>query len=258
MPYIQASVGKHGGGKQCYNLDHDQKTVQDLLNRILAGHGGAEGGLTDPVVRGIVSERLFQAILRFQQHHHSTAGLIVDGHVDPGDRTIVLLNRLAGAAPPSPAPKPGPGPSPGPVPPVPPPPGPSPGPLPGPSVTVCGPMRVVHRGFVNGKFTEFRRIEGGPAGLWHFRNLIPAEVTVKLRADTTPPFPTHRKVLTIGPLESATSQFLHLFEPAPIGWVFFIEVAGPVLTLIGPTALVVYSFSTNWVSGEPVCVQTPP
>src|SRR5215471_1608009 len=93
---IQASVGKfEGGTRQCFNLVKDQQTVIKLLNRISTDDGGAAGNLTeDPsfLQNGIVLEPLFEAILTFQK---AQSGLSVDGHVDPGEKTISRLNELA-------------------------------------------------------------------------------------------------------------------------------------------------------------------
>jgi Protein of unknown function (DUF3238) len=95
MAGINASVGKFGGGKQCYNFARDQRVVQDLLNRISAGQGGADGALTAPIIDRIVSAPLHAAILKFQTINRCS----VDGHVDPNAQTIRLMNQLAGASP---------------------------------------------------------------------------------------------------------------------------------------------------------------
>jgi len=96
---IGASVGKYGGGKQCYNFAADQRVVQDLLNSITIAQGGAAGTLSAPITDRVVSSTLHEAILKFQKTNH----LSVDGHVDPNQSTIGLLNRLASAptAPPT-------------------------------------------------------------------------------------------------------------------------------------------------------------
>jgi hypothetical protein len=95
MPGINASVGKFGGGKQCYNIARDQQVVQDLLNKIPAAQGGAGGALTAPIIDRVVSASLHEAILEFQRVNHCS----VDGHVDPNEHTIQLMNQLAGTSP---------------------------------------------------------------------------------------------------------------------------------------------------------------
>lgn len=92
---ISASVGIRYG-KQCPNTHNDQLTVRELLNRIPGAQGGRrENQLTGPIQTGIASPALHQAILAFQDKHKAQ-GLVVDGHVDPGQRTIALLKQLAG------------------------------------------------------------------------------------------------------------------------------------------------------------------
>jgi hypothetical protein len=100
MGGINASVGKFGGGKQCYNFARDQQIVQNLLNQIPQPQGGAGGTLTDRIVDRVVSASLHQAILNFQRANHCS----VDGHVDPHQRTIQLMNELAGGSPTPPSP----------------------------------------------------------------------------------------------------------------------------------------------------------
>jgi len=102
MPGINASVGKYGGGKQCYNFARDQQVVQDLLNRVPVTQGGAGGALTAPIADRVVSTVLHAAILNFQQANHCS----VDGHVDPNEHTIRLMNLLAGSSPTPPSPGP--------------------------------------------------------------------------------------------------------------------------------------------------------
>jgi hypothetical protein len=95
---IGASVGKYGGGKQCYNFAADQRVVQALINSITIAQGGAAGTLSAPIADRAVSSQLHEAILKFQKINH----LSVDGHVDPNQSTIGLLNRLAAALPTAP------------------------------------------------------------------------------------------------------------------------------------------------------------
>jgi hypothetical protein len=101
---FKASVGKYGADKrQCYNTTGDQQMVQDLLNKIPETSGGTgvgpwtslTGKLSSSPRWGIVSEDLYQAILRFQAKHARDEGLIVDGHVDPHDPTIRALLKYA-------------------------------------------------------------------------------------------------------------------------------------------------------------------
>jgi hypothetical protein len=96
MADIGASVGKFGGGRQCFNFAHDQRIVQQLLNQIPVAQGGAGGLLRAPIVDRLVSAALHEAILKFQRVNHCS----VDGHVDPFEKTIRLMNQLAGTSPP--------------------------------------------------------------------------------------------------------------------------------------------------------------
>jgi len=94
-------------GKQCYNFRNDQHTVQDLLNRIPEAKGGAGGSLKDPIVDRKISRNLLDAILRFQRANRC----VIDGHVDPDQQTIRLLNQIVAetpkpTAPPAPPPPP--------------------------------------------------------------------------------------------------------------------------------------------------------
>jgi hypothetical protein len=104
---FKASVGKYGQDKrQCYNTTSDQQMVQDLLNKIPETSGGAgvgpflggmpsTGKLRSSPQWGIVSEELYQVILRFQSKHAQDDGLIVDGHVDPHSPTLRALLKYA-------------------------------------------------------------------------------------------------------------------------------------------------------------------
>jgi len=101
---LTASVGKYWPDKrQCYNTTSDQQMVQDLLNKIPETSGGTGAGpwtsltgkLRSSPRWGVVSEELYQAILRFQSKHAQDEGLIVDGHVDPHDATILALLKYA-------------------------------------------------------------------------------------------------------------------------------------------------------------------
>jgi hypothetical protein len=68
--------------------------IQDLLNRIPEAYGGAGGKLKGMPRWGIVREELYQAILSFQKAH-AAEGLLVDGHVDPHEKTLRLLLKVA-------------------------------------------------------------------------------------------------------------------------------------------------------------------
>src|ERR1700733_526167 len=93
---LKASVGKYGPqNKQCHNTVPDQKVIQNLLNAIPVEHGGADGKLMGSIRQwGVVDEELHKAILKFQKAH-AREGLSVDGHVDPHEKTIRLMVRLA-------------------------------------------------------------------------------------------------------------------------------------------------------------------
>ena len=93
---FKASIGKYGADKkQCYNTTSDQEMVQFLLNKIPETSGGTGGKLKASPRWGIISEELYQAILRFQRTHAKDENLCVDGHVDPHDRTIRALLKYA-------------------------------------------------------------------------------------------------------------------------------------------------------------------
>ena len=88
---LTSSVGRRHG-RDSQNRIGDQKIVQDLLNRIPAGVGGAEGSLHERMVEGICSDKLFQAILNFQRRNEPQ---FADGHVDPGGRSLEAMERMA-------------------------------------------------------------------------------------------------------------------------------------------------------------------
>ena len=97
MDDVQASVGIKDG-VQCYNLVPDQNLVMRLLDRVPTEQGGTftPGGVNvwpEPI-QGTCAPALHEAILEFQLANQA-AGLFHDGHVDPGERTITLLNELA-------------------------------------------------------------------------------------------------------------------------------------------------------------------
>lgn len=77
---ITNSVGAGGANK----VD-DSKAVQTLLNRVPASAGGPE---PDLVVDGLVGAKTVAAIKSFQ----AAQGLVVDGRVDPGKKTLQRLN----------------------------------------------------------------------------------------------------------------------------------------------------------------------
>jgi len=98
MKDIQASVGRING-RHCFNRIPDQLIVMDLLNRIPLDEGGAlkPGGVPETFrkpLQGICQDDLHSAILAFQRKHIREV-LFADGHIDPGERTIRAMNRLA-------------------------------------------------------------------------------------------------------------------------------------------------------------------
>ncbi len=86
-----SSVGRRQG-RDSQNRVNDQKIVQDLLNKIPASAGGAEGSLNERMVEGICSNKLFLAILTFQKRNLPQSA---DGHIDPGGRSLDALERMA-------------------------------------------------------------------------------------------------------------------------------------------------------------------
>lgn len=93
MKSIGSAVGRQG-----LNAEADQKTIQDLLNKIPPGDGGPEQKLAAPIRRGVVSPSLQAAIGRFQAQNVDPQ--FQDGRVDPGGQTLRMLNALAGEGPP--------------------------------------------------------------------------------------------------------------------------------------------------------------
>ena len=101
MP-LRGRVGRHAKtGAQCQNWADDQQTVISLLNLIPTADGGAGGVLGGRIVAGISSDRLYKAILRFQQQHFPKQ---TSGFVDPGGAVLARMEQLATR--PAPAPKP--------------------------------------------------------------------------------------------------------------------------------------------------------
>jgi hypothetical protein len=91
MARLIGSVGRlHGRNSR--NYVSDQKVVQDLLNKIPSNIGGAGGSLNERMVEGIVSQKLYMAILRFQQKY---VPQFADGHVDPNGATFNEMERMA-------------------------------------------------------------------------------------------------------------------------------------------------------------------
>src|SRR4051794_29312982 len=88
---LTGSVGRRHG-RDSRNHVSDQKIVQDLLNRIPASVGGAGGTLNERMIEGVCSDRLYLAILKFQQN---ALPQWADGHVDPVGRTIDAMERMA-------------------------------------------------------------------------------------------------------------------------------------------------------------------
>jgi hypothetical protein len=93
---FKASVGKYGaGGRQCYNTVKDQQMIIDLLNRIPVSYGGTEGKLITPPLWGVVSNDLHQAIVHFQTFYADRGLVPADGHIDPHERTLKVLLKIA-------------------------------------------------------------------------------------------------------------------------------------------------------------------
>ena len=92
---IRSSVGMVDGTKPCRNQPADVATVVRLLNLIAP----AEGGRHDNPIKSNPNPReLSQAVHNFQRVQNglgNTPKLSVDGHVDPNERTIERLNRMA-------------------------------------------------------------------------------------------------------------------------------------------------------------------
>ena len=83
---ISRSVGQAAGNKP-----PDVLIVQRALNRIDPSQGGADPKLTTD---GLVGPKTIAAIRRFQARQTG----VVDGRVDPAERTIAAFNRLIGAS----------------------------------------------------------------------------------------------------------------------------------------------------------------
>jgi hypothetical protein len=103
---LRASVGKYGiPKKECYNTTSDQEMVRTLLNAVPVRYGGRLGGkkLEGPLTWGIVRKDLYAAIIEFQKNEYNRAeGIILDGHVDPHEKTIKRLLALRNWQPPQP------------------------------------------------------------------------------------------------------------------------------------------------------------
>ncbi|MBL8227109.1 MAG: hypothetical protein JNL98_01475 [Bryobacterales bacterium] len=98
MVDLIASVGI-AGGRHCRNRLDDQSVVMDMLNMVPAAEGGTmqPGGIRrrwPPAIAGVASPDLHAAIRNFQSVNRHR-GLLVDGHLDPGQRGIRVLNELA-------------------------------------------------------------------------------------------------------------------------------------------------------------------
>jgi peptidoglycan hydrolase-like protein with peptidoglycan-binding domain len=78
--HIRSSVGEGG-----WNDRQDVGVVQYLLNVVRK-----RSGATPLAVDGIVGPKTLAAIREFQQSN----SLVVDGRVDPGHATILLLNAM--------------------------------------------------------------------------------------------------------------------------------------------------------------------
>jgi len=89
---IAGSVGITERGKVCRNLQPDREKVVQLLNMIPADRGGTAGMLK----LGASPQELRNAIINFQAHpSNQLFRLSRDGHVDPRERTLDALNKLA-------------------------------------------------------------------------------------------------------------------------------------------------------------------
>ena len=92
MP-LRARVGRHANtGVNCQNWEDDQQTVIALLNLISTAQGGAQASITGRVVRGIASDALYKAILRFQKQYFPGQQT---GFVDPGGALLAKMETLA-------------------------------------------------------------------------------------------------------------------------------------------------------------------
>ncbi len=96
---ISLPVGKYANGtKECPNLSSDQQKIINLLNAIDTAQGGTkQKPITAKPVNGVCAPGLYVAIINFQSKQ---AGLVVDGHVDPGKSSLKRLNALAGGGSP--------------------------------------------------------------------------------------------------------------------------------------------------------------
>jgi hypothetical protein len=218
---IGASVGIHSG-KQCYNVVSDQETVRRLLNEIPVSQGGAGGALADPIMWGVVSNSLYQAILKFQRHNK----LSVDGHIDPRGSAMDLMNRLtspvgsesvggdpeAGQETRSTMPK-------------------------------CGPPRTVKSGFLPDRVD----VMGGPTGRFKFFGLA-AGATVTIEAEIVSPIGIKGvKTFTVSTAKTGGPLWDVGMAP-PVHWLINVRAAG--------FAKVRYEFLTDWSPGDPPCYGT--
>jgi hypothetical protein len=166
---------------------------------------------------GVVSDRLYEAILKFQRHHR----LSVDGHIDPNGAAIELINRLKdpGTAERFPGNS-------------------GIGESTSSSRAKCGPLRTVKSGFL----PDLVDVTGGPTGQFKFTNVTS---TVTIETNITAPAPFRG-------IETFTISFAKPFSalkdvgmPPPVHWLINVRAISD--------AVVRYEFLTDWAPGEPPC-----
>ena len=234
---ITASVGKHSGGKQCYNYPADQAVVQNLLNAIPAWQGGQEGRLADPIRAGMTSASLQYAIERFQRQQ----GLSQDGHIDPNGAAIKKLNLLASGAPPIPGP-----PkrevvhSGDPIPP----PGFSESGSTDPSAGSSSRGSIQLKEVLSGFAPAVKSFQGGPAIAIHFQNRSASAVSVTVTLTSL--LGSYKRTITIPRFQSSAGPSWNHGASPPISWNIEFSVGSI------PAGWLAYSVRTDWRPGDPV------
>jgi hypothetical protein len=210
-------------------LRADQEFVQHLLNKIPVYQGGKGGTLTDPIATPPgISKGLYEAILEFQKAHASD-GLYADGHVDPGERTITLMMKIAGSVA-------------RPLPPLP-----SPGPTPTP-LPVCGASSAVWSDTLATSPIS-RSVHGGVEGVLVFKNRLPGSVSLDIEIAGRP----KTTVLLSGFGIRAETFLAPVGSVAPLWWHIRIRASAVGMPMPIVRIWVDVTFKTNWKPGDPPC-----
>lgn len=104
MAGLKSDVGRAlSSGRSCMNRTEDQQLVVELLNRVSADEGGADGVLSVYRVPGYAEPPLCRAIVRFQRRHFPRE---VTGVIAPKSAVFARLQLLAAREATAPTPPP--------------------------------------------------------------------------------------------------------------------------------------------------------